>query len=514
MKLVTSDEAATLIRDGWTVATTGFGGIGHPEAVTAAIERRFQADQHPRDLTLLFGASQGDRATRGIGHLAHRGLVKRVIAGGWRGAPRLGALAAANEILAHNWPQGTICQLFRAIAGGRPGIVTPIGLHTFVDPRRDGGRLNTATTEQLIEVVTLGGREYLFYPARPIDCAIVRGTTADADGNITAEHEAFHQDMLAIAQAARNSGGIVIAQVKRLAERGALNPNLVRVPGILVDHVVVAKPEEHWLSFGEEHNPAYTGEIREPKAARAPLPLDVRKVIQRRAFLEMMRSKHDVINLGIGIPAGIGKIADEEGVSDFTMTVEAGPIGGIPAEEFSFGAATNPVAILDQASMFDFYDGGGLDISFLGMAELDVHGNVNVSRIGKTIFGVGGFINISQTAKRLVFMGTLTTSGLEVAIADGRLSIVNEGKIRKIVTQVDHLSFNGPYVAGRGIEILYLTERAVFALRDARLTLIEVAPGIDPRDVLALCPDGVAAADQVATMDARIFRDAPMGMAR
>lgn len=511
MNVISAKAAATLVADGWTLAATGFGGFGHPEAVTAAIEERFLAEGHPRDMSLLFGASCGDRKARGMSHFGNPGMARRVIAAGWRGSPRLGALAVEEKIEAYAWPQGVIAQLFRATAAGQPGVVTPIGLHTFIDPRLGGGRLNARTVEPLVELLHLRGREWLFYPAQRVDCALIRGTTADEDGNITTEDEAFHQDMLSIAQAARNSGGIVIAQVKRLAKAGSLNPNLVRVPAMLVDYVVVADAEQHWLSYGEQSNAAYTGAFREVDSAWAPVPLGASKVIQRRAFLELRKHAHPVVNLGMGIPAGIGNIAHEEGKADIVLTLESGVIGGIPAEELSFGAAKNPVAIIDQASQFDFYDGGGLDFAFLGMAQMDVAGNVNVSRFGKQVVGVGGFVNIAQSAKRLSFLGTLTTGGCEVSVGDGKLSIVREGTIRKVVEEVEHLSFSGAHAARQGRNILYITERAVFAVRDGALTVVEIAPGIDlERDVLALVPRGVKVAADLGTMDERIFHEKPM----
>lgn len=511
MKVISAKDAAGLVQDGWTIAATGFGGFGHPEAITAAVEARFLEEGRPRNVSLLFGASSGDRKARGMSHFGNEGMVKRVIAAGWRGSPRLGALAVENKIEAYAWPQGVIAQLFRATAAGQPGLLTAIGLHTFIDPRHGGGRLNARTSEALVELVNMRGREWLFYPAQPVHCALVRGTTADEDGNITSEDEAFHQDMLAIAQAARNSGGVVIAQVKRIAIAGSLNPNLVRVPAMLVDYVVVSPPEHHWVSFGEQDNAAYTGAFREADPAWASMPLDASKVIQRRAFLELKEHAHPVVNLGMGIPAGIGNVAHEEGKSDITLTLESGVIGGIPAEDLSFGAATNPVAIIDQASQFDFYDGGGLDFAFLGMAQMDVRGNVNVSRFGKQVVGVGGFVNIAQSAKRLAFLGTLTTGSAEIRVANGKLDIGREGSIRKVVEQVEHLSFSGSHAARQGREVLYITERAVFGLRDGALTLLEIAPGVDlGRDVLALIPGGVAVPPSVRTMDERIFRDGPM----
>jgi len=514
MDVISYRRAAELVQDGWTVATSGFTGSGHPEGISSAIEQRFLADGRPRGLTLIYAAGQGDRATRGAGHFGHQGLVKRVIGGHWGAAPRLGALAVAERIEAYNWPQGVIAQLYRAIAGKKPGVVTSIGLHTFVDPRYDGGKLNRVTTEDLVELVRLRGEEYLFYPAMPVHCSILRGTSSDPDGNISMEHEVFHNDVLALAQAAHNSGGIVIVQVKRLVPKHSIHPHLVRIPGILVDYVVVAeKPEDHWQTYGEEFNPAYVGERREAPREATPLPLDLRKIIQRRAVFELMKWKRPIVNLGVGIPAGVGQVAQEEGLDDFVMTVESGPIGGIPAQYPSFGASANPDAIVSHAEQFDFYDGGGLDISFLGLAQVDVLGDVNVSRFGARVAGIGGFVNITQTSKEVVFMGSLTAKGLEIATGDGRLRILKEGTVKKVVPKVEHLSFNGAYVRGRGTQVRYITERAVFELRDGKLTLVEVAPGIDlEREVLGQLAAPVPVAKELKQMDERIFCDAPMGL--
>jgi len=521
MKIISSSEAAALVADGWTVSTSGFTGSGHPEGITTAIEQRFLRSGKPRDLTLIYAAGQGDRDRRGTGHFGNEGLVKRVIGGHWGAAPRLGALAVANKVEAYNWPQGVIAQLYRAIAGGKPGVVSQIGLHTFIDPRHDGGRLNACTKEQLVELVTLRGEEYLFFPSMPIHCAILRTTSADANGNLSMEEEPHYNDVLPLAQAAHNSGGIVIAQVKRLKPAGAIHPMQVRVPGILVDYVVVAEnPEDHWQTYGEEFNPAYCGDEKSLNENAKIIPLDLRKIVQRRAVFELMKWKHPsgrrpVVNLGVGMSAGVGEVASEEGLAEFVMTVESGPIGGVPAQYPSFGASANPEAIVSHAEQFDFYDGGGLDLTFLGLAEMDVEGNVNVSKFGDRVAGVGGFVNITQTAKEVVFMGSLTTKGLDVRAGGGRLEILREGAVKKVVPKVEQLSFNGAHSGRRGTKVLYVTERAVFEMRDSKLTLTEVAPGIDlERQVLAQLAAPVRVAADLKTMDARIFTDAPMFAAR
>ena len=509
-------QAAALIESGQTVVCAGFVGAGHAEAVTAALEKRYVSSGLPRDLTLVYAAGQGDRARRGVNHFGHAGLVKRVIGGHWISAPRLGRLVLDNAIEAYNLPQGVITHLYRAIAGGKAGVVSPIGLHTFVDPRHGGARLTPRSTAALVELLSIGGKEQLFYPAFPLDVALIRATTSDERGNLSTEDEPFHHDLLTIAQAAHNSGGIVIAQIKQVVANGTLDPNLVRVPGILVDHVVVTEdPADHWMTFGEAFNPAYVhaggDAATAPAQAAEPGPLDARKIIQRRALLELCALRSPVVNLGVGMPAGIGTLAREEGHDDFTLTVESGPIGGTPADKLSFGASAHPQAVIDHAAMFDFYDGGGLDIAFLGLAEFDPAGNVNVSRFGDVVAGVGGFINITQSTPRVVFVGTLTADGLRVSAGDGRLRIEQEGRVSKLVPQVGQLSFNGRYVQSLGHQVRYITERAVFELRQGNLVLTEIAPGIDlQRQVLDMLAAPVVVAQDLVTMDARIFRAGPM----
>jgi propionate CoA-transferase len=512
-KIVSADDAIAVVQDGDTVALQGFVGIGVPEELILALERRFLKSKHPRDLTLLLTAAPGDGKEGGVNRLAHEDLFKRVIGSHYALIPRIGAMAVADKFEAYNFPLGSICHLIRDIAARRAGHFTRVGLGTFVDPRLEGGRVNRVTKHDLVELRDIDGEPWLFYRSFPINVAIIRGTTADPDGNITMEREALTLDGLPFAMAAHNSRGLVIAQVERIAESGSLNPREVVVPGAVVDCVVVARPENHRQTYATSYNHAYSGRQRVPLDRVEPLPLDERKVIGRRCALEIPLG--GLINLGIGMPEALAAVAAEERVLKLiTLTAEPGIFGGVPQGGLNFGAALNPSAVIQQHQQFDFYDGGGLDMTCLGMAQADRRGNVNVSKFSGRLAGCGGFINISQNSKKVVFAGTFTTGGLRVAVEDGRLNILDEGKNPKFIERVEQITYSGDFGAKIGQPCIYVTERCVFRSSEEGIELIEYAPGIDiERDILPLMQFKPLIKNP-KPMDARIFALQPMNLER
>lgn len=504
-KVIRAAEAARLIQDGAFVAIQGSGGgVGEPTRLIRAVRERYLKEGRPRDLTLCHATGLGDQKEIGTDLLALPGLVKRDIAGHLGMAPKMAQMIRENQIESYNFPQGVLSQMYSAIAARKPGIFSKVGLHTYIDPRLEGGKMNAITTQDLVRVVELDGEEWLFWPRFRVDVSFVRGTTADLEGNIACEEEPAILEGIAIAQAAKACGGITIAQVKYLAESGSLDPRRVRIPGVVVDYVVV--DEKQMQTVEGFYQPAFCGEVRIPLERIAPLPLDLRKVIARRAAKELFRGA--VVNLGFGMPSGISSVAAEEGIiNDITFTVEQGIIGGMPAGGIIFGVAYNPKAIIHEDAQFNFYDGGGLDLAFLGMAQMDGEGNVNASKVGDMLAGCGGFINISQNAKKVVFCGTFTTKGLECRIDEGKLTIMREGTIPKFVNQVDQITFSGTYARSRGQKVLYVTERAVFELTVEGVALKEIAPGVElQRDILAHCGFRPIIPDTLKTMDEALFR--------
>lgn len=519
VSIITADEAANLLQDGMTFTTSGFVGNALPEALHKAVEKRFLETGTPRDMTYFYCGSQGNRDGRGGEHYAHEGFLKRFIAGHWATVPAMGKLALENKIEGYNVSQGALCHLIRDIAGNKPGCFTKVGLGTFIDPRNGGGKINEKTTEDIVELMTVKGEEYLFYPKMSIDVALIRGTYADESGNISCEKEVTSLEATSVAQAVKNSGkngGIVVVQVERVVKNGTLDPRLVKIPGIYVDYVVVADPADHQQTLDREYDPTISGEKRAPEVAPEPLPLSAKKVIGRRGAMEL--EKDVVVNLGVGAPEFVASVANEEGIGDFmTLTVESGPIGGVPQGGVAFGSARNPEAVIDQGYQFDFYDGGGLDQCYLGLAECDEKGNINVSRFGPRITGCGGFINITQNTSKVFFCGTFTAGGLKVNVENGKVVIAQEGKNKKFIKSVEQITFNGDVALASKQEVLYITERCVFRLESDGLHLIEIAPGIDLQtqilDVMDFAPIiEKDASGNIKLMDASLFQPALMGL--
>jgi propionate CoA-transferase len=483
-KTVPVEEAVECIPDGGVVSVCGAWMLV-PEMTLSAVEKRFLETGHPRDLTAVFAICPGGvREQLGIEHLAREGLLRRAIGGSYPNAADspLRRLIHSDKILAYNFPSGMLTQWLREVGAGRPGVLTRKGIGTFVDPRQDGGRMNGCTTENLIRRVNVDGEELLFLAAFPVDVAIIRATTADEAGNLTMEHESATLTAFVQAAAAKASGGKVIAQVKRMTETGSLNPHMVKVPGSLVDLVVV-DPNQIQAS-GIPYDPALSGEIRRPLNPVAA-GSEIERFIARRAAEEL--EKGDVVVLGYGLSALVPYLLVEQGRSrEFTFAIEHGSLGGIPLRDFAFGSSLNPLAILDAASQFDLFQGGCFDKAILSFLQVDEAGRVNVHKLGDRphlSVGIGGFLDIAASARKIVFVGYFTAGGLEIEAAGATLKIIREGRNRKFVKRVGHVSFDPRYSAVR--EIVYVTERAVLRRVSEKIVLEEVTPGVDVRrDIL------------------------------
>ncbi len=509
MKLITTKEAAELIKDGVSVGTVGFMLTGAPEEIFTRIEERFLETGHPKNLSLMWASGVGDgQPVRGINHLAHEGLLKQTIGGHYGLIPKLGKLIAEKKVAAYNFPQGVLTGMFREMAGNRPGVLTHVGLGTFVDPDYEGGKLNELCKEDIVQKLKVNDKDYLLYNSQKIDVAIIRGTECDEYGNIGYSEEALKLENLSVAMAAKNNGGIVIAQVKRTVKNGDIDPRNILVPGIMVDYVAVADDEKnHMQTGGTLFNKEFITISSEKSTTEVtPLELNPKTIIARRCA-EFLDKNDKIVNYGIGLPEYVAAVLKEQGVdSNYTATVEPGVIGGAAQGKFDFGSSIHPQSIIDHQHKFDFYDGGGIDCTFLGMAQCNDKGSINVSKFGPKIPGCGGFINISQNAKRVVFCGTFTAGGLEVAIEDSKLSIITEGRNKKFINNIEQITFNGEYEALKNKELYLVTERAVFEIAKSGLTLIEIAPGVDlEKDILANMDFKPIIADDLKVMNKDLF---------
>lgn len=510
MEFISAKEVAKKIKNNSVVATGGFVGIGVAEEILTEIENYYLENKRPTNLTLIYAAGQGDGKDKGLNHLAHEGMVSKVIGGHWGLAPKLGTLALENKIQGYNLPQGVISHMFRDIASGKKGTISKIGIGTFVDPQLQGGKVNEVTTEEIVKDISIEGERYLYFKApSKIDFAILRGTLSDEDGNISLEKEALTLESLALAMATRNSGGKIAVQVEKKVKNGSINPKLVGIPSIFVDYVVVCSDAKyHHQTFGTEYDETFVNSSILVNDLKKKSALDERKIIARRCA--MFLSKDDkILNYGIGMPEGIAEVLKDGNQEHlFTPTVEPGAIGGTPAGGLSFGASVTPQAIIDQPYQFDFYDGGGLDVAFLGLAQCDSSGDINVSKFGLKIAGCGGFINISQNAKKVVFCGTFTAGGLEIEIKDDQIKIITEGKNKKFIKKVEQIIFSSKTANLNNQPVYYVTERAVFKLSKDGLELIEIAPGIDlEKDVLKNMEFKPIISPELKLMDKRIFED-------
>ena len=515
-KFLSAEEAVAYIQDGVFICPTGINCLSQPEELLTALEDRYLREGHPRGMTLVHNAGMGDYERTGYNHFGNEGMCARVIGSHSGASPRIQKLSVENKLIHFLLPQGVFSHLHHAAAAHQPGVLTKVGLKTFCDPRVDGCRANQAAWDSKEEVVSLmevDGEEYLFYKAVPLDVCFLKGSYADEDGNISFENESVLIDPLEIASNTHNHGGKVFVQVDKIVKRGSLAPNNILIHNFMVDFVVVGKPENSRQSYLSDPGvilPEICGKQQIPFDAVMPAKLDVRKVCGRRAAMELRADT--LVNLGFGMPDLVANVANEEGVSDrLTFSVESGPIGGVPCTGLAMSASYNYEARYRASDMMTLYDGGCLDMTCLGAAQVDAAGNVNVTKFGTRVSGPGGFINISQNAKKICYMGTLTTGGLKTEVKDGKLHIVEEGKIKKFVKEVEQISYSGQYGAENGQEVLYITERAVFKLGLEGLELIEIAPGVDlQKDILDQMEFAPAISPKLKLMDSRIFRDEKM----
>jgi propionate CoA-transferase len=513
-KVISLEAAAALIPSGATLSVSSSSGLGCPDALLRAIGERFRACGAPRDLTTIHPIAAGDMyGIDGIDHLAEPGLLKRVIAGSYPSgpssmpSPKIWQLIDGDQVEAYNLPSGVLFHMHADAAAGRPGVLTKVGLDTFVDPRRQGGRMNRVTCREMVQVVTFDGEEWLYYRAIPVDVAIVRGTTADELGNISMEHEGAYLGGLDQALAARNSGGFVIAQVERVTTAGSMAPQRVWIPSTLVDWIVVAPEQKQTTQT--EMDPAISGEVRRPADQFEIPPWGLEKVIARRAAMELRDG--EAVNLGFGISALVPRILLEEGLDGrVTWVIEQGAVGGMPLLGFQFGCAANAQAIVPSPAQFLYFQGGGFDRSLLSFLQVDAAGNVNVSRLqGKphVTAGAGGFIDITATARNIVFSGMFCAGRQQIDVDDGRLMIRADGQIAKFVPEVEQVTFSGRMARERNQNVTFVTERCVIRLREDGLTVTEVAPGIDvARDVLSRVDIPLRVSPDLRVMDQRIFR--------
>ncbi len=514
-RVISAEMAASIIPDHARIAVGGFLGFGCPEELLIAIRERYEKTGHPKELTLIKGVSIGDKGKRGVNHLGAEGLLKCVICSHFGLEPDIARMAAENKIFSYMLPLGTITDWFRAVASHKPGVITEVGLKTFADPRIEGSKGNELTKEKggdIVSLIEIAGKECLFYQTAPLDVCVIRGTYADEDGNISLEKEAIHGEQLEIAAATHNSGGIVIVQVEKIVTKGSIDPRDVKIHGCMVDHIVVAEPKNHPQTFtSDTYMPELTGDIRIPVNEIETMPLNERKICGRRAALEL--KKNTLVNLGIGMPDAVAAVAAEEGISsEFTLSIESGVLGGVPLGGLALGGSINPEAFYKMADILNVYDGGGLDMAVLGLAEMDEKGDLNVSKFNGKVVGPGGFIDISQPTPFVIFTGTFTAGKSDIRVENGRLNIVKDGDVLKFKKQVEQITFSGEMAVKNGQKVMIVTERAVFLWTKDGLMLTEYAPGVDvEKDIIGKMEFKPLISDALREMDPALFMDGPMG---